>query len=81
MKPTIILLAAALTFGSASRVGAQTLGDVARQEEARRKGVARPGKVYTNDSLRGAGDVGAQAAPAAPSAPAAASDAKPESKP
>jgi len=28
------------------------LGEVARQEEARRKTVKSPGKVYTNDSLR-----------------------------
>jgi hypothetical protein len=32
---------------------AQTLGDIAKQEEARRKTIAKPGKVYTNDSLRG----------------------------
>jgi hypothetical protein len=37
---------------SASAVAAQSLGDVARQEEARRKTAAPAGKVYTNDSLR-----------------------------
>ena len=31
---------------------AQALGDLAKQEEARRKTVATPGKVYTNESLR-----------------------------
>ncbi len=30
----------------------QSLADVARQEAERRKAIARPGKVYTNDSLR-----------------------------
>jgi hypothetical protein len=33
---------------------AQTLGDLAKQEEARRKEVKSPGKVYTNDSLHSA---------------------------
>src|SRR4051812_20804713 len=31
---------------------AQSLGAVAKQEEARRKSVKTPGKVYTNDSLK-----------------------------
>lgn len=31
---------------------AQSLGDLARREEERRKTVVTPGKVYTNDSLR-----------------------------
>ena len=39
-----------------SMAAAQSLGDVAKQEEARRKKVAAPGKVYTNDVLKG-GDV------------------------
>ena len=34
---------------------AQSLGDVARQEEVRRKGVKAPSKVYTNESLRSDG--------------------------
>ena len=33
-------------------VAAQTLGDVAKKEAERRKAVATPGKVYTNDNLR-----------------------------
>src|SRR5215217_5869318 len=41
---------------------AQSLGDVAKREEARRKQVNNPAKVYTNDDLRGDA-----AAPAAPS--------------
>lgn len=31
---------------------AQSLGDVARQEEARRKAIAKPARVYTNESLK-----------------------------
>jgi len=31
---------------------AQTLGEVAKQEDARRKAIAAPAKVYTNESLR-----------------------------
>jgi hypothetical protein len=36
----------------AQLVQAQSLGDVARQEEQRRKSVQSGGKVYTNDNLR-----------------------------
>jgi len=36
-----------------SLASAQTLGDVAKREEARRKQVKAPGKVYTNEDLRG----------------------------
>jgi hypothetical protein len=53
-----------LGFAAAS---AQTLGDVAKREESRRKQVKAPSKVYTNEDLRG-GDTGAPA-------PAPASDA------
>lgn len=53
----------------AAPVCAQSLGDVARREEARRKAVA-PGKVYTNDDLR-PNPVSAAAAAAAPPVPAA----------
>jgi len=34
---------------------AQTLGDIAKKEETRRKQVKAPSKVYTNDDLRGEG--------------------------
>jgi hypothetical protein len=40
-------------LGFAPLVG-QSLGDVARREEARRKQVKTPAKVYTNEDLRGA---------------------------
>ena len=65
----------------ATVAGAQSLGDVARKEEARRKTVPAPGKVYTNDNLRpsdqpsGPAPASAAPAPAAPAPPAAAAPA------
>lgn len=54
---------------------AQSLADVARAEEARRKSVKSTGKVYTNDDLKG----GREAPPTPPPAPAStAPAAKPE---
>ena len=68
-------IAIAVVALSGSLAQAQSLGDVAAQEEARRKAVTSSGKVYTNENLR---PDGAKAVPAA--APAAAgagtSDAK-----
>ena len=61
-----------------SLTSAQTLGDVAKREEARRKQVKAPSKVYTNEDLRG-GDAGA-AAPA-PASQAAAPNAAPPAAP
>ena len=46
---------------------AQSLGDVARQEQERRKTVPTAGKVYTNDNLR----VAPAAPPVVPASPAA----------
>jgi hypothetical protein len=60
----VVALAAILTSGAP----AQSLGDVARQEEARRQSAAK-GKVYTNGDLRGA------PAPATTPAPSPASPA------
>ena len=51
---------------SASSGQAQSLADVAKQEEARRRAVTSTGKVYTNDNLR------PDSAPAVASPPAAA---------
>jgi hypothetical protein len=68
---------AALILCGAAAASAQSLADVARQEEARRKAVAGKGKVYTNDVLQpepppSPGSVpAATPAPAAPAAPAA----------
>jgi hypothetical protein len=76
MSSFVVGLAAVLTISAA--VSAQTLGDVARQEEARRKTVKAPAKVYTNDNLRAdpssprpavAGTPASSAGPAAPSTP------------
>lgn len=49
---------------------AQSLADVARTEEARRKAVGKPAKVYTNDSLKRdfTESVPSNATPAAPAA-------------
>jgi hypothetical protein len=48
-------------------LAAQSLGDVAKKEEERRKAVAEPGKVYTNKDL---GPVPASATPAPEAKPA-----------
>ena len=51
MKPRVLVsLAVVLAIGAAA--SAQSLADIARQEEARRKAVRTPGKLYTNDSVR-----------------------------
>ena len=79
MSSFVVGLAVVLTISAA--VSAQTLGDVARQEEARRKTVKAPAKVYTNDNLRadpssprpavaGTPESPASSGPAAPSTPA-----------
>jgi hypothetical protein len=52
-------------------VRAQSLADIARAEEARRKTLKTPGRVYTNDDLKGGGGAGAPA-PATPPPPAVA---------
>jgi len=62
-------------IAGAAPVVAQSLGDLARREEARRKAVA-PGKVYTNDDLRPS-PVSAPAATAAVSSVPAADAAPP----
>ena len=76
--------AAMIGLALASAASAQSLGDVARKEESRRKAAAKPGKVYTNDDLRPVETAPSpsaepSAAPAAAPAPGAA--AKPEEKP
>jgi len=66
----VVALAAILTSGAP----AQSLGDLARREEARRKATAN-GKTYTNDDLRGA--PAAATTPAPPPGASAAPDAAP----
>jgi hypothetical protein len=58
-----VAMAAVLTSGAP----AQSLGDVARQEESRRKGTGT-GKVYTNGDLRSAPAPASSPAPPVPSA-------------
>jgi hypothetical protein len=58
-------LALAILVVTASAAAAQSLGDIAKQEEARRKTIRSSGKVYTNENLE------PQAAPSTP-APATA---------
>ena len=48
----LFTVVAFVTIGLVPVASAQSLGEVARQEEARRKTVKTAGKVYTNDSLR-----------------------------
>jgi hypothetical protein len=84
---------AAVVLGSAT-VYAQSLADVARAEEARRKAVKGPSKVYTNENLARNGDGSPTSAPAPaaatqataatavkPAEPAKADPAKPEQPP
>lgn len=68
---TLIALAVLIQIGAAAQASAQSLADVARQEEARRKAVAAPGKVYTNDSLKSDAGTTTSPAPAAQATAAA----------
>ena len=66
--------AGAIVLVCAAAASAQSLADLARQEEERRKTIKTSGKVYTNDSLRpepASTDPVSAAAPPAPSAPTA----------
>jgi len=47
-----VLAAVLVSLGVAHVAAAQSLGDVARKEEERRKAVKSSGKVYTNDTLK-----------------------------
>ena len=72
MKRKVLVFAVSLVVLT-TLASAQSLADVARQEEARRKEVARSGKVYTNDTLKGdaANAAASKPAGAAPAAEAA----------
>jgi DNA repair exonuclease SbcCD ATPase subunit len=67
----ILLLVLFAVQAAATAVAAQSLGDVARQEEARRKAVTTAGKVYTNDNLRSDGSTAVPSAAASTGTPAA----------
>ena len=54
MRVTTVFCAVAVVLcvgGAAPPLGAQSLGDVSKQEEERRKDVKQPAKVYTNKDL------------------------------
>ena len=70
LGPAFVLLLSCAT-------AAQSLADVARAEEARRKTIKGTGKVYTNDSLRGPDGGEAPAPPPVATTPASGGDAKP----
>lgn len=63
------VLAAAPT-GQAPTPASPSLVDLAKAEEARRKGVRKPAKVYTNGDLKAAPSVSVPPAPATPATPA-----------
>src|SRR5215467_9162273 len=68
----IALMTAVVGLGTPRLARGQSLGDVARQEEERRKDVKHPAKVYTNKDLGapiqgGTTDSASAAAPGAPS--------------
>jgi DNA-binding NtrC family response regulator len=76
MRKASFVLAPAVVLLFACNVAGQSLADVARAEEARRKTVKGQAKVYTNDSLRGADGGEPPAAPQSqPPAATPASDA------
>ena len=58
------LLVVLMTTLTAAFVMAQSLAEVGRREEARRKAITSPAKLYTNADLRGGGLTVAQRAPA-----------------
>ena len=62
-------MVAVLVLAGAATASAQSLADVARQEEARRKAVSGAGKVYTNDALQPAPPPSPGSVPAATPAP------------
>ena len=61
-----------MTVTLSATASAQSLGDLARQEEARRKAIKSSGKIYTNDSVRSEPAPAQPASGAGPSTPAAA---------
>ncbi|MCC7241248.1 MAG: hypothetical protein IT180_04940 [Acidobacteria bacterium] len=66
------LLVVALVSAGAVWAQAQSLAEIARAEEARRKDVTQPSKVYTNDTLKPDFTRATPSTPAEPAAPAAA---------
>ena len=83
-RPAVrMLTGVALAVALAAPASAQSLGDLAKKEEARRKAIKSPGKVLTGDSIRSV-PAPAPTAPASPppaGAPATASAATEKPKP
>ena len=78
-----LLSAIGLVAAVAMTVSAQSLGELAKKEEARRQAIKKPSKVLTNDSLRSiptpaAPPPASVTPPPASSSPAAASTEKPK---
>lgn len=76
-----LLVLLTIATGAATTAFAQGLADVARQEEARRRAVKSPARVFTNDSLRGESAPPSASAPAVAPAPAAPAADAPASTP
>jgi hypothetical protein len=85
-RASAVQLLAVLGFAvaTAATTAAQSLGDLAKKEEARRQSIKTKGKVITNDSLRGSPasvSVPAPAPPPAAGAPPTAASAPDKPKP
>ena len=72
-RPRFTAFVCCATLACAMSGAAQSLADIARKEEARRKNIPDPAKVYTNKDLK---PVPSPASPAAASTPDAKSDEK-----
>ncbi|OFW01867.1 MAG: hypothetical protein A3I61_02435 [Acidobacteria bacterium RIFCSPLOWO2_02_FULL_68_18] len=74
-RPAVSLLIVLVLVGVAAPLAGQSLAEIARQEEERRKTIRTPGKVYTNESLR------PEAPPSTPPAAPSVAPAPPTSSP
>jgi len=83
MRTLPVLVIAAIFAHVPSGAAAQSLGEVARREEARRKAITSPGKVYTDGTLRAEPGSGAPppATTSAATAPESAAADKPAGPP
>ena len=77
----IFLVIATLVLPMKAVVLAQTLADVARQEEERRKAIRKPSKVYTSDDLRRDSSPSTPTPVSAPASPSGESTASASSTP
>lgn len=74
---TAVVLVGFAALASAQSTATKPLADVAKDEEARRKSVRKPAKVYTNGSLRSDISAGVAPAPAPPASTAKPANASP----